>query len=479
MQAMLQELVASHAATSNSIHKELQALATQLPKPHEPQQSSPVPLQSSSGRADRRSRWLGEEEPSEDPMVVAEETTSRISYIDRLAATPRARLSRAGRHVAAPTSFSRTASSFKRRERMSECTGGSESPSLRRTSEAAPPSSRRSSEGDTAQAGAPTSPGSAAAAKSWAGFNGRAIVAGGDDVARASPVVRLPSSTEDSASPSAAPPGAPPLARPPSTTTTTPADSARSEVMRPLAGTPSERSDSPADRSKRYSKSLLKSAASVRTVLKGTNSLLAGLAMSQEERRRGSLSAPRRLRSGLPTPSCEPSPTPHTRPRGLSDVHEEADDAEEQSRQDFGNEQRLRALLTQDGDVETIISRMRRAETDTNMAELQQTDWAARHPVSAKLVMRPGSRTAQIWDLVTLAFVCASAFLTPLDIAFEISNAGATSVLIFVFDAVFILDFALGFRTGFYSATFIVRAAPARGPACATGPTPPPRAAHR
>ena len=90
-------------------------------------------------------------------------------------------------------------------------------------------------------------------------------------------------------------------------------------------------------------------------------------------------------------------------------------------------EERLRALLTADQDVDRLLTRIRNSDLELAAHAEAEKKWQASHTISAWLVLRPGSKVLSFWDIIIVTIVIISALFIPLDIAFKLVSDSSDS----------------------------------------------------
>ncbi|KAL1499279.1 hypothetical protein AB1Y20_011489 [Prymnesium parvum] len=124
----------------------------------------------------------------------------------------------------------------------------------------------------------------------------------------------------------------------------------------------------------------------------------------------------------------------------------------------MSREDRLRLFLTQDQDVEALLTAMRKSEQETDMLLRRQATWELHNPVASRLVLMPRSKAQSNWDLFMLVLVVCSAVMMPLDVAFKLSELSFfLEFLLYFIDSCFMLDLLLGFRTAFQLEGVIIK----------------------
>ena len=118
-------------------------------------------------------------------------------------------------------------------------------------------------------------------------------------------------------------------------------------------------------------------------------------------------------------------------------------------REGLTREERLRLMVNEDRNVEELVMRIRRAETQAVNGIERENTWEKQYPLSARLVLTPGSALKSWWDVCMLVLVLLSAVTMPLDLAFELGRGVRVTAFFIMLDISFVVDFLLTFRSAY------------------------------
>ena len=102
--------------------------------------------------------------------------------------------------------------------------------------------------------------------------------------------------------------------------------------------------------------------------------------------------------------------------------------------------------------MEALLERLQRTAKESSVLEEAQQEWEASHPISAALILTPGTCRSSVWQWLIMFCTLLSIALIPVDIAFSLSltNSGI-STLVILLDSLFMLDMLCEFRTAFWN----------------------------
>ena len=102
---------------------------------------------------------------------------------------------------------------------------------------------------------------------------------------------------------------------------------------------------------------------------------------------------------------------------------------EEMKRAGETREDRLKTFLTQDKDVEKLLLRIRKEDSERERREEKQKQWEQTSRLSKRTIVLPDSKVKRYWELYVLLMVVSSLVLVPMDIAFQVRRAEPRAVL--------------------------------------------------
>jgi len=112
---------------------------------------------------------------------------------------------------------------------------------------------------------------------------------------------------------------------------------------------------------------------------------------------------------------------------------------------------KIKGERTADKDMERLLELLQRRAKEARLLEEAQREWEARNPISAALILTPGTVRSSMWQWLIIFTTLLSIAFAPIDIAFSLSSTDeGIKILLLLFDCLFMVDMVFEFRTSFF-----------------------------